>query len=147
MKKNNVANLLLASALLALTSSASAASPKDTLAAFHDALASGDKARAISLLSPDIAIYEAGHVERSRDEYASHHLGGDIEFARNATRKVLRQTERIDGNTAIVWEESETTGSVRGKPVHVFGTGTAVLEKNGDAWTIVHVHWSSRKPK
>ena len=147
MKKKNVTSLLLASALLALTATASAASPKDTLAAFHDALTSGDKARAVSLLSPEIAIYESGYVERSRDEYASHHLGGDIEFAKNSTRKVLKQTERIDGNTAVVWEESETTGTVRGKPVHVFGTGTAVLEMKGDAWAIVHVHWSSRKAK
>jgi len=36
---------------------------------------------------------------------------------------------------------------LRGKPVHVFGTGTAVLEKKGDTWAIVHVHWSSRKAK
>ena len=108
---------------------------------------SGDKAKATSLLAPDITIYEAGHVERSRDEYAGHHLGGDMEFAKNATRKVLKQTERIDGKTAILWEETETTGTARGKPVHAFGTETAVLEKNGDNWTIVHVHWSSRKAK
>jgi len=147
MKNKNVASLLLASALLALTASACAASPKATLAAFHDALASGDKAHAVSLLAPGIAIYESGYVERSREEYASHHLGGDIDFAKNSTRKVLAQTERIDGNMAVVWEESETTGTVRGKPVHLFGTGTAVLEKKGDTWAIVHIHWSSRKAK
>ena len=70
-----------------------------------------------------------------------------MEFAKNATRKVLSQTERIDGRKAIVWEETETTGTARGKPVHAFGTETAVLEQNGDYWTIVHVHWSSRKAK
>jgi ketosteroid isomerase-like protein len=70
-----------------------------------------------------------------------------MEFAKNSTRKVLKQTERIDGNTAVVWEETETTGTSKGKPVHVFGTGTAVLEKKGDIWSIVHVHWSSRKAK
>jgi ketosteroid isomerase-like protein len=32
-----------------------------------------------------------------------------------------------------------------GKPVHALGTGTMVLEKRGDGWAIVHVHWSSRK--
>ncbi|WP_224946716.1 DUF4440 domain-containing protein [Massilia sp. MS-15] len=138
---------LLATALFGVHASGFAASPKETLEAFHAALTSGDKAKALALLAPEVAIYEAGYVERSRDEYASHHLGGDMEFARSSTRKVLAQTERIDGNTAIVWEESETTGTSRGKPVHVFGTGTAVLEKKGDAWAIVHVHWSSRKAK
>ncbi|MDB5749543.1 MAG: hypothetical protein JWP72_4391 [Massilia sp.] len=147
MTMQSIAGLLLATALFAASANSLAASPKETLAAFHDALASGDKAKAISLLAPGVAIYEAGYVERSRDEYAGHHLGGDMEFAKNATRKVLKQTERIDGKTAIVWEETETTGTARGKPVHVFGTETAVLEKNGDNWTIVHVHWSSRKAK
>jgi ketosteroid isomerase-like protein len=147
MTIRTTANALLATALLAASAGSLAASPKETLAAFHAALSSGDRAKATSLLAPEVAIYEAGHVERSRDEYAGHHLGGDIEFARNATRKVLKQTERIDGKTAIVWEETETTGTSRGKPVHAFGTETAVLEKNGDGWTIVHVHWSSRKAK
>ena len=147
MRIQSTAGVLLATALFATSAGSLAASPKETLAAFHAALASGDKAKATSLLAPEVAIYEAGHVERSRDEYAGHHLGGDMEFAKNASRKVLKQTERIDGKTAIVWEETETTGTARGKPVHVFGTETAVLEKNGDNWTIVHVHWSSRKAK
>jgi ketosteroid isomerase-like protein len=142
-----VAGLLLASALAGLSAGAMAVSPTETVAAFHDALQSGDRARALSLLAPEITIYEAGHVERSRDEYASHHLGGDIEFAKGSTRKVLKQSESIDGNTAIVLEETETSGTVRGKQVHMLGTGTAVLQKRGDAWAIVHVHWSSRKAK
>ena len=147
MRIQSAAGVLLATALFATSAASLAASPKDTLAAFHAALASGDRAKATSLLAPEVAIYEAGYVERSREEYAGHHLGGDIEFAKGATRKVLKQTERIDGKTAILWEETETTGTSRGKPVHAFGTETAVLEKNGDSWTIVHVHWSSRKAK
>lgn len=145
--KNLLRASILAASLIGVHASSLAASPKETLAAFHDALVSGDKAKALALLAPDIAIYEAGYVERSREEYASHHLGGDMEFAKNSTRKLLKQTERIDGNTAVVWEETETTGTSRGKPVHAFGTGTAVLEKKGDGWAIVHIHWSSRKAK
>ena len=147
MRIQTTAGVLLATALFATSASSLAASPKETIAAFHAALSSGDRTKATSLLAPDITIYEAGHVERSREEYAGHHLGSDMEFAKNATRKVLKQTERIDGKTAILWEETETTGTVRGKPVHAFGTETAILEKNGDNWTIVHVHWSSRKAK
>jgi hypothetical protein len=147
MTMQSCAALLLATALCAVSAQSLAATPKETLAAFHDALARGDKTKATSLLAADVAIYEAGYVERSRDEYAGHHLGGDIEFAKNATRKVLKQSERIDGKTAVVWEETETTGVSRGKPVHVFGTETAILQKNGEDWTIVHVHWSSRKAK
>jgi len=136
---------VLASAMLAASASTLAASPKETMAAFHDALAAGDKAKALSLLAPEVAIYEAGYVERSRDEYASHHLNGDMEFAKASTRKMLKQTERIDGNMAVVWEETETAGVVRGLPARILGTGTVVLEKHGEGWAIVHVHWSSRK--
>jgi hypothetical protein len=147
MRMQSVAGLLITTALLGASTNGWAASPKETVEAFHGALASGDRATAASLLAPGVTIYEAGYVERSRDEYAGHHLGGDIEFAKSSTRKVLKQTERIDGKTAVVWEETETTGSSRGQPVHIFGTGTAVLEKNGENWSIVHVHWSSRKAK
>ena len=88
--KSLVASALTAS-LFGVHASSLAASPKESIAAFHAALVSGDKAKALALLSPEIAIYEAGYVERSREEYASHHLGGDMEFAKNSTRKVLKQ--------------------------------------------------------
>lgn len=147
MFKKSLALAALATALLGVHAGSFAASPADAVAAFHHALTTGDKDKALSLLSPEIAIYEAGYVERSRDEYAGHHLGGDMEFAKTATRKVLKQSERVEGNTAVVWAETETTGTSRGKPLHVYGTETAVLEKKGGDWAIVHVHWSSRKAK
>ncbi len=130
-----------------LSMHASAATPREALDAFHSALSAGDKAAAVQLLSPDVLIYESGYVERSRAEYASHHLDGDIAFSKTAVRKVLKQGERLEGKTAILWQETETTGSSKGKEVHSIGTETAVMEKVGDRWTIVHVHWSSRKAK
>lgn len=146
MNTRYLLHLTLACALLA-SGSCLAASPKETVAAFHAALSAGDKTKVLTLLAPEVAIYEGGHVERSRDQYASSHLAGDIDFAKSSTRKVLKETERIDGNTAVVWEDSETTGTSMGMPVHLLGTGTMVLEKRGDGWAIVHVHWSSRKVK
>lgn len=133
--------------IAAFSLNAFAATPSETVAAFHAAITAGDKAKALALLSPSIMIYESGYVERSRDEYASHHLAGDMEFAKGVTRKVLKHSERVEGNIATVLEETETTGTVKGKPVHSFGVETAVLEKKGDDWVIAHVHWSSRKAK
>ena len=145
MKKSLVSLALLTAAF---TSSAAVAdSPKETMESFHAALTAGEKDKALAMLAPEVVIYEGGHVERSRDEYASSHLGSDMEFAKVAARKVLKVSERVDGKTAIVMEETETTGTFRGRDVHSFGTGTAVLEKRGDAWVIVHIHWSSRKAK
>ena len=147
MMRNSVLSMLLAVASVHAVAAPAALDANGALSAFHAALASGDKAGALALLAPKVVIYEAGHVEASRDEYAHHHLGGDIAFARTSTRKVLRHAEKMEGNTAIIWEETETTGTSGGKPVHAFGTETAVLEKIGDRWLITHVHWSSRKAK
>lgn len=139
-----IASFLVCSAIAGL---AGASEPQETVAAFHAALASGDKDKAIAMMAPDISIYESGYVERSRDEYAGHHLPEDIKFAKLATRKVLQHTQRKDGNLAIVWEETETLAKLKGKDVRLLGTETTLLQKTGDNWSIVHVHWSSRKPK
>jgi hypothetical protein len=133
--------------LVTVTSPVLAASPTETLAQFHDALAAGKSEQASALLSPSVQIYESGYVERSRDEYVGHHLKSDIEFSKATRNKILKQSERVDGKLAVVMQESETTGTFKGKPVHLFGTETALLEQQGDDWLIVHIHWSSRKGK
>jgi hypothetical protein len=46
-----------------------------------------------------------------------------------------------------VLEQSETKGQFQGKAVHALGLETALLEKQGETWVIVHLHWSSRKLK
>ncbi len=50
---------------------------------YHKALASGDSTSALSLLAGDAVILESGGME-TRTEYRSHHLPGDIGFARGA---------------------------------------------------------------
>ena len=138
---------LAAIVLMFLSNYSYAAGPKEVVASFHAALSAGDKAAVIDLLAPEITIYESGYVERSRAEYANHHLADDIAFAKTSSRTVLRQGERVEGNMAVLWEETETTGKSQGKDVHVFGTETVLLQKKNEKWTIVHVHWSSRKAK
>jgi hypothetical protein len=134
-------------ALSAISAPLFAATPTETVAEFHDALAAGKSEQASALLSPEIQIYESGYIERSREEYTGHHLKGDIEFAKTTKNKVLRQSERMDGKFAVVMQETETTGKYKGNNVHLFGTETAILEKQDDKWVIVHIHWSSRKSK
>lgn len=142
-----IAALTLAFTTVTVSAKAGDESPTSTVAAFHAALAKGDANRALSLLAKDAVIYEAGHVERSRDEYAHHHLAGDINFAKTTAVKMLKQTERATQDMAVIWQETETTGTVGGRRVHLLGTATSVLEKRDGRWTIVHLHWSSRKPK
>ncbi|WP_342119049.1 YybH family protein [Pseudoduganella sp. OTU4001] len=138
-----VACLLLAAACVP----AMAASPAETMDAFQRALAEGKREQVLALLSPKVQIYESGYVERSRDEYAAHHLDSDIEFLRTTQARVLRHAEYRSGATVIVTRETETTGTYKNAKVHMFGLETAVLEQQDDGWQIVHLHWSSRKAK
>jgi len=124
-----------------------AASPTEVVSEYHTAIANGDTAKALSLLSPAVQIFESGYVEQSKAEYAGHHLPADITFAKAAKRKVLNSSERIAGDLAVVMQETDTQGTHKGSAVHLIGTETAVLEKKGDAWVITHFHWSSRKAK
>lgn len=140
-------HLLAAAALSVLSFGAQASTPAGVVAAFHQALAAGDTAKAQALLSPKVEIYESGYVERTRDDYAAHHLASDVQFARAATSMVVHQSERIAGDMAIVTSETETKGSFRGRPVNQAGTETVVLEKQGDDWLIAHVHWPSHAAK
>lgn len=124
-----------------------AASPTEVVGEYHAALAGGNTAKALSLLSPAVQIFEGGHVEKSKDEYAGHHLPADMAFAKTVNRKVLKGSERITGDLAVVMQETDTQGTYKGTAVHLLGTETAVLEKKGDEWVITHFHWSSRKVK
>ncbi|ALK99675.2 MULTISPECIES: DUF4440 domain-containing protein [Massilia] len=124
-----------------------AASPTEVVSAYHAAVAHGETAKALSLLSPTVLIFESGHVEQSKDEYAGHHLPADIAFAKGASRKVLKGNEHIAGDLAVVIQETETQGTYNGAAIHMLGTETAVLEKKGDGWVVTHFHWSSRKVK
>lgn len=66
-----------ASAQRAPTTAASVAVPREAAAvvdAFHAALSRGDTMAAAALLDPKVLIYESGRAERSKAEYAAHHL-------------------------------------------------------------------------
>jgi len=117
--------------------------PVETVAAFHAALAAGDRDAAARLLSADVVIYEQGSVESSRQEYASEHLGADIEFSRATKRTVVKQAHGGSGATAWVVTEAETRGSFHGKPVAHRSLETMLLSRTGEGWRIVHIHWSS----
>ncbi len=137
--------LLLLSTLPALAGAQTG--PSDAWEKFHLAIANADRAAAASVLAADVQIFESGFVERSRDEYLTHHFEADAKFAKAVPRRVTRHSEQAAGNMALVLEETETNGSYEDKPVKLIGTETAVLRRDDGTWRIVHIHWSSRKPK
>jgi ketosteroid isomerase-like protein len=126
---------------------ASATEPVAVVDEFFRALASGDTVRVTRLLDPAVLIYESGGAERSRGEYTSHHLGGDVAFLKTARHRLLSRTGNTLGDLAWVASESQLSSSSKGKPVNLVSTETMVLRKTSEGWRIVHIHWSSRRLK
>jgi len=109
---------------------------------YHRALAEGDAAAALSLLANDAMILESGEVE-TRDEYRSHHLSADIQFARvvQSIRGPVRVVLR--GDVAWAISTSQTRGEYRGRAIDSQGAELMVLTREGSSWKIRAIHWSS----
>lgn len=111
---------------------------------FHNALNRGDANAAAALLDDKALIYEEGDAERSKAEYAGHHLAADIAFLAHIEERVLKRDSGTDGALAWVATEAEMTGQVGDKTIDRFTTETMILHRVGGRWRILHIHWSSR---
>lgn len=125
-------------------SSAAKDSPTYAVITFHAALSGGDKQAAIESLAPDVLIFESGGAERSREEYASHHMNSDMAFMQQMQRDVTGQNESVQGDTAWVVTETRIHGRYKDKDIDLISIETAVLARGEDGWKILHLHWSSR---
>lgn len=112
--------------------------------AFEAAIVRGDEAAANALLMPDVLIYESGGQETSRDQYAAHHMKGDMAFLSVSKREVLSRASGGDDRHAWVSTRSRITGRHKDKDVDVFSTESMMLKNTPEGWRIVHIHWSSR---
>lgn len=135
-----------------LTSQASlanstAADPAAVADAFHAALTSGDEAGVRAILAPEVLIFESGGVERSLEEYASHHMHSDMKFLAAIDRELLDRQTLGGGEVAVVTSRSRLSGNYRDSEINLFSTETLVMARSENGWTIRHVHWSSREAK
>jgi ketosteroid isomerase-like protein len=123
---------------------AAAAAPALAVDRFQSMLAKGDTGEAAELLDPAVLIFESGAAQRSRAEYASHHLEADASFLKTAKVRVLSRAGNAVGDLAWLATESEITSS-GAKPVNMVSTETMILKRETPGWRIAHIHWSSRK--
>ena len=115
--------------------------------AFHAALGSGNAEAVLLLLTEDVMILEEGGAERSREEYAGHHLPADMAYAAATGTEVTRRTAWIEGDIAWVLTEGRTSGQFNGRAVNRLTAETMILQRHADGWRIRHIHWSSRAPR
>jgi ketosteroid isomerase-like protein len=116
-----------------------------TVDAFHAALHRGDTRAAAALLADDALIFESGGVERSKAEYAEHHLPADTAFSQAVTSVVKHRSGNVAGTLAWIASEGATTGTYKGKALNLVTTETMVLRRVGSVWRIIHIHWSSEQ--
>lgn len=120
------------------------ASAVAAVAHYHDALAAGDSAMAVSLLSDDVIILESGAVE-TRAQYLGHHLGADMKASQGSkgVRTVIHV--KVMGDAAFVVSKTATPptgaqGSAGSEMAELM-----VLSRTDGVWKIKAVHWSSRR--
>ena len=114
---------------------------------FHAALQNSDRDGALALLDDAVQIYEQGWVEHSKAEYAAEHLASDLKFSAATTAAQTGRTGTLIGDLAYVTSEGTVTGTFEGRPVNSITLETMVLRRTPDGWRVIHIHWSSRKPR
>ena len=115
---------------------------------FHEILSTGDTAGLNALLAPDLKVLEGGTVE-NRQEYLSHHLSEDIEFAKAVNEKRTSNSYVCEGNAAWLVSTSTATGNFKGRPIDSVGAELMILSRTKKGWKIRAIHWSSarRRPR
>src|SRR5688500_12826616 len=111
---------------------------------YHAALAAGDSVGALALLADDAVILESGGVE-TRAEYRSHHLPGDISFAKSIKSQRGPVHVRLQGDVAWASSTSATQGEMNGRTINSEGAELMVLVRTAQGWKISAIHWSSRQ--
>jgi ketosteroid isomerase-like protein len=114
------------------------------IAKYHEALAAGDSVAALGLLADDAVILETGGVE-TRAEYRSHHLPGDINFAKAIKSQRGPVLVRVHGDVAWASSTSTTQGEMNGRAINSVGAELMVLVRTPQGWKISAIHWSSRQ--
>ena len=111
---------------------------------FRQSLSRSEGDVALSTLAEDVLIYEQGGVERSRTEYASHHLAADMAFLADLETEIEQQRVFADDDLVIVASEIRQHGVYKGTETDRVTTETLVLAKGANGWLISHIHWSGQ---
>ena len=145
---------LMAAAILLSLSTASAARNADrvgaaaVLASYKLALERRDLSGVDALFARDAVVIESGKVEGTYEAYRDHHLGPELAEFKSFTFENYQAQIRLEGPIAVATETySYRIVTKSDEVVDRLGVASSVLKWNGQAWQIVSMHSSSRKPK
>lgn len=109
----------------------------------------GDLAMLDSIWAHDdgVTVFESGYANYGWADYRDHHLKPEIDEMKNVKYQLSDIKTRMSGNTAWATFKYALSADLKERHVDAAGLGTAVLEKRGNDWKIVHWHTSApRRP-
>lgn len=94
-----------------------------------------------------VTVFESGYANYGWVDYRDHHLKPEIDEMKNVKYALTDIRTRVSGNTAWATFKYALAADLKERHVEAAGLGTAVLEKRGTDWKIVHWHTSAPRPK
>lgn len=92
-----------------------------------------------------VTVFESGHANYGWQDYRDHHLGPEMKEMKNTKYTLSDIKAKVSGNTAWATFKYAISADIGARHVDGAGLGTAVLEKRGQDWRIVH--WHSSAPR
>lgn len=94
-----------------------------------------------------LTIFESGHANYGWLDYRDNHLGPEMKEMKNTKYEFADIKAKVSGQMAYATMKYSISGDSEGKHFDSAGLATAVLEKSGGRWRIVHWHSSApRRP-
>ena len=120
---------------------------REVLSRSASALEKGDMAALEKLWANDesVTVFESGHANYGWADYRDKHLGPEMKEMKNTKYALSDVKVKVSGNTAWATFKYAISADIGTRHVDGAGLGTAVLEKRGDDWRIVH--WHSSAPR
>lgn len=109
------------------------------------AFESGDMATLNKIWANDdsVTVFEQGHANYGWADYRDHHLAPELKEMKNIKYKLSDIRAKVAGTTAWATFKYSISADLEKRHIESEGLGTAVLEKRGGQWLIVHWHTSA----
>ncbi len=95
--------------------------------------------------SEDVTVFESGHANYGWLDYRNTHLGPELKEFKNTKYTFSDMKVKTSGTLAFATFKYTLSADMGARKVNSGGLGTAVLEKQGRKWRIVH--WHSSAPR